>query len=99
LSEEGIKYLRKERSRIAKRLKERYYFKKLLRNSDRRRIVRESGGDVDKMFDKIGRKTKNVQGDVFPNNANPLVFEESINDILKRAQRDAAKAAEKARKM
>jgi uncharacterized protein YerC len=97
LTEEGIKSLRKDRSEIAKWLKERYDVKKMLRRLHTSRAIDKSGGNVDKLIANINRK---YLGDSnYINYANPKVFQEEADDILRIARARAKDAAEKARKM
>jgi hypothetical protein len=103
LSEEGIKYLRKERSRIAKQLKDGYDTKKWLRDLYNDHAIHESNGNVDKLIANINKRyLKNIDGSLDFNQinyANPIVFQEETNNILRNARAAAKDAAERARKM
>jgi hypothetical protein len=105
LSEEGLKYLRKERSEIAKWLKDCRNSDKLLRRLHNDRAVRESNGSVDKLIANINRRylgEKNLDGSFnfdLINYANPKVFQEEADDILRIARARAKDAAKEARNM
>jgi hypothetical protein len=103
LSEEGIKYLTKERSKIAKWLKINNNSDKQLRNIHNNLAILESNGNVNKLIANINKRyLKNIDGSLdfnHVNYANPRVFQEKADDLLRVARARAKGAAERARKM
>lgn len=96
---EEIKRLMKERSIIAKKLKHDYDNLKYVRAGAKKKIIENSGGDVDKIFDLIGRKEVFYKhtGRSGNNYANPSVFNEAADRMRRDAQSRAKKAAMMAR--